>query len=106
VGIREGAAESMNYRRDFARWPNACLDDASRSVSSSEMRKDAVLKNVRRLGNELTLMVEPNGGICTAQIGSQLFEDSLILLPHIRLQHEVEPISAAEDLEVNRTVLA
>ena len=88
--VRDGATESMNHLRDFTRWPNACPDGASRSFSSSEMRKDTVLKNVMRLGNEPTLMVEPNGGICTAQIGSQLFEDYRILL------HPVTPLGRTD----------
>ena len=46
-------------------------------------------------------MVEHNGVICTAQIGSQLSEDFLILLRHILLQHWGEGVSVVEDIEVN-----
>ena len=65
------------------------------------MGPNAVLKNVRRSTNHLTLMVEQDGTICTAQIGSQLSEDFLILLRHILLQHCGKHIEDVGDFEAN-----
>ena len=91
----------MACLRDYSWWPNAWVDDRSPALTTSEIRQDAVLKNVRRAGNELTLVVEQNGVIYTAQIGSQLSEDFLILLRHILLQHWGEPIADVESVEIN-----
>ena len=96
----------MARLRYYSWWPNAWVDDASLAHTPIEIRKDAVLRNVRRAGEELTLVVDCNGLICTATIESNLSEDFLILLRHILLQHWGEPISAVEDLEVNFTDLA
>ena len=91
----------MARLRDYSWWPNAWANNGGRALTSSEIRQDAVLKNVRRAGKVLTLMVEHNGVICTAQIGSPLSEDFLILLRHILLQHWGEPIADVETVEIN-----
>jgi len=101
VGVREGAAKFMNHLRDCSWWPNAWLDDASGSLSSSEIRKHGVLKNARRMGNELTLMVEYNGVTYKAIINPNLSEDFLILLRHILLQHWGQPMDVVENIEID-----
>jgi hypothetical protein len=91
----------MTRLRDFSWWPNAWTSEKGGSHSPIEIRKKGLLKNVRRIGNELTLILECDGVIFTATIGSHLSEDFLILLRHILLQHWGEPISAVEEFEVD-----
>ena len=91
----------MTRLRDYPWWPNAWTSENGGSHSPIEIRKKGMLQNVRRMGNELTLILECNGVIHSAKIGSHLSGDVLILLLHILIQHWGEPISAVEDLEVN-----
>ena len=93
----------MTRLRDYPWWPNAWTSEKGGSHSPIEIRKKGMLKSVRRMGNELTLILECNGVIFTATIGSHLSEDLSILLRHVLLQHWGEPISAVEDLEVSFT---
>jgi len=91
----------MSRLGDFLWWPNAWVDDAARSFPSNEIRKNAVLTNVRRTGNDLILFVEHDGVVCTGRVSSHLSEDFLILLRHILLQHWGEGMTVVEDVEVN-----
>jgi len=92
----------MTRLRDFSWWPNAwSSENVSSHTPIDTIRGKGVLKNVRRMGNELTLILECNGATCTAKIGSHLSEDFVILLRHILLQHWGEPISAVEEFEVD-----
>jgi hypothetical protein len=91
----------MTRLRDYPWWPNAWTGENGGSHTSIDIRTSGVLQNVRRMGNELTLILECNGVICTAVITSHLSEDFVILLRHILLQHSGEPISAVENVEVN-----
>src|SRR5262245_18660872 len=81
-------------------WPNTWINEMGGSRSHSEIRKSGVLKNVRRSKDQLTLIVECNGAICTAQIDSQLSADFAVLLRHVLLQHWGQPISVVENIEI------
>jgi hypothetical protein len=94
----------MNRIGEYSWWPNAWIDDRSHSISSNDIRENAVLKNVRRKGDELTLIVDHRGTTCTAKIGAQLSDDFLILLRHVLLQHWGQPISAVENFEIKFAV--
>jgi hypothetical protein len=94
----------MTWLGNFSWWPNVWVNDANRSFTSSEINKTAVLKNVRRTGNDLILFAEHGGVVYTGKINTQLSEDFLILLRHILLQHWGEPLSAVKDVEVNFAV--
>jgi hypothetical protein len=83
--------------RDFPWWPNACIDERGRLLNPT----DAVLKNVRRLGNELLLILECEGTTYTAKAGAHLPENDLILLCHILLQHYGLPLSEVENFDVD-----
>ena len=91
----------MRHLRDFTWWPNAWLDEASRSLSSSEIRKDGVLIIVRHFTNRLTVVVDYHGVIYTAAIHSNLSDDFLIRLRHILLQHQGEPMEMVENIEID-----
>ena len=94
----------MTKLRDFSWWPSAWIDKSGGSISPTEIT-NAPLKNVRRAGRELILMVEHNGSVCTATFGSSLSEDLIILLRHILLQHWGEPVSAVEHIEIDLAAL-
>ena len=82
-------------------WPTAWLPDAGSAPTAEEVRKNGVLKNVRRSVDTLTLVVDCNGVICTATISPNLPEDTLILLRHILLQHYGQPMAVVEDLDID-----
>jgi hypothetical protein len=90
----------MTRLRDFPWWPTAWTSENGGSHGPIDIRKKGILKNVRRMGKELTLISECNGVIFTATIGPHLSEDISILLRHILLQHWGEPISSVENVEV------
>ena len=94
----------MTRFRDFPWWPNAWVDDENQWLSTSELRKTAVLKNVRKMGAEIALIVEHNGASYTAKVDSQLSADFLILLRHILLQNWGQPLSVVEDIEVDFSI--
>lgn len=94
----------MNRIGEFAWWPKTWLDDQSGSVNPTDIRESGVLKNVRRTGDELTLIVDHKGATCTAKIVAQLSDDFLILLRHVLLQHWGEPISTVENFEIKFAV--
>lgn len=85
----------------FPWWPTAWVPEKSASVAPTDISKDAVLTNARRVPGGLTLVADQNGVIYTATVGSHQSEDFLILLRHILLQHWGEPISAVEDFDVS-----
>ena len=91
----------MTVLRDFSWWPNVWTSENGSSLIPIDIRKNGVLQNVSRKGTELTLILECNGVICTAKIGSAFSEEFVILLRHILLQHWGEPISSLENIEVN-----
>jgi len=95
------AAKSMRHLRDFTWWPNAWFDEASRSLSSSEIRKDGVLKLVRCFTNRLTLVVDYNGVFYRAEIYANRSDDFLIRILHILLQHQGEPMEMVENIEID-----
>src|SRR5262245_47384418 len=89
----------MSRLRDLSWWPTTWLDEKGLPISPAP--SDGILKNIRRVNNDLLLIVDHNGGIYTATISSHLSEDFLILLRHILLQHWGNPLSAVEDLEID-----
>jgi hypothetical protein len=91
----------MTQLRDFDWWPSTWIYETGSSFAPTEIGKDAVLKNVRRMYGSLTLVAAHNGVIYTAKVNPYRSEDFLILLRHILLQHWGEPISAVEQFEVN-----
>jgi hypothetical protein len=91
----------MTCLKEFPWWPTAWVEERGGSASPTEVSKDAVLKNARRVPGGLTLVVDHNGVTYTAQIAVHLSEDVLILLRHILLQHWGEPLAAVENFDVN-----
>ncbi len=87
----------MARLRDFSWWPKNWVDDNG----SPCIPTDAVLKNVRRVDNNIIIIVEHRGAICSAKVTPQLSDDFLILLRHILLQHWGEPMSAVENFELS-----
>ena len=96
---------AMTRLRDFPWWPTTWTSENGGLPNPTEIRKTAVLKKVRRSGDKLVLILEHNGGICSAQIGSQLSVDFLILLRRILLQHCGKAISAVENCEIDVAAL-
>ena len=91
----------MRHLRDFTWWPNVWRDEASRSLSSSEIRKDGVLKYVRRFTNRLSLVVDYHGVFYRAEIFANPSDEFLIRLRHILLQHQGEPMEMVENIEID-----
>ena len=90
---------AMARLRDFPWWPSAWVSETGSSPTTEEISKYGILKNVRRMGNELTLILECNGVIFTATIGAQLSVDLLILLRHILLQQWGESMESVENID-------
>src|SRR5262245_2033704 len=84
---------------EFPWWPKTWTDEWGRSPDPIELRETAVLKYARKSDDDLIVILEHEGAICTAKI-AQLSEDFVILLRHILLRHCGEPISAVENIEV------
>lgn len=91
----------MTRLRDFSWWPNTWFTENGDSHAAIDIRKNGVLTNVRRMGNELMLIMEFNGATLTANIDSHLSADFLILLRHILLQHWGETLSVVENLQLD-----
>lgn len=81
---------------DFSWWPSSWSDQNGASFTSI----DGVLRNVRRSGKELILILENNGSMIMAQVNPQNSEDFVILLRHILLQHIGEPMSVVENIDM------
>lgn len=60
-----------------------------------------MLKNVRRLQDGLSLVIDYKGVDCMAAVMLGFSEDTLILLRQILLQRFGEPIALIEDLDIN-----
>ena len=86
-------------------WPNAWIDEQGNSADLTELRKSAVLKNVRRSSNELVLILEQNGHVCTAKTGGHLSDEFVVLIRHLLLQHWGELVSSVEEIEVDLSAL-
>jgi hypothetical protein len=80
-------------------WPTAWLPDGS-ECTTEEVRRNGVLKNVRRSADSLTLVVDCKDIICTATITPHFPEDTLILLRHIFLGYYGQPMAVIEDLDI------
>jgi hypothetical protein len=95
----------MTRLRDCPWWPIAWISGNGGSYGPIEIRKKGVLKNVRRMGKELTLVLKCDGAIFTASIGPNLSVDFSVLLRHVLLQHCGEPISVVEHIEIDLAAL-
>jgi hypothetical protein len=90
----------MSQLKTHPWWPTAWLPYGGR-CATGEVRTNGVLKNVRRSTDNLTLVVDCNGVICTATVSDPyLAEDTLILLRHVLLQRYGEPMAVIEDFDI------
>ncbi len=91
----------MARLKSFPWWPTTWGVQGGHAPTPAEISRDGMLKNVRLLDDNLGLVVDYNGVICTATVMTHLSKDTVILLRHILLQHFGQPMEVVEKIDID-----